>query len=98
MQRLFSAFTTDEYPSCFYVSSNIRAYALSRLELDILFAGIVLDVGFPPTVESLETGLQPRNPGFHETDAQVGKLIENTVEDDTRESHHLAEGMAKRID
>src|SRR5262249_2910309 len=94
MQRLFSAFTTDEDPSSLYVSPDIRADALSRLELDVLFTGIVLDVGFPATVESFEAGLQPRNPGLHETDAKVGKLIENTIEDDPSEGHHLAEGMS----
>ena len=57
MQRLFSALATDEYPSGFYVAPDIRAYALSRSELDILFAGIVLDMGFPPAVESFEASL-----------------------------------------
>ena len=82
----------------FDVPADIVADFLARLELNIFGARIVLNMSFPTAIEAFEASLQPRHAGFHKTDAQVGILIEDAVEDNAGERHHLADGMAEAVD
>ena len=77
---------------------DVRAYLFPWSELNILIVRIVLYMGFPSAIKSFETCLQPRNPRFHEANAQIGEFFEEAIKNNTRESNHLAERMAKAVD
>lgn len=59
VQRFFSPFATDEYPSRLDVPPDVRAYLFPWSELNILIVRIVLYMGFPSAIKSFETRLQP---------------------------------------
>src|SRR5262245_39382568 len=81
MQRLFSPFTTDIYPSSLDVTADVSAHRLSRFEPYVFSSRIVLNMSFPTSVKPFETGLEPRDSRFHEAYAYVGKLIQDAVKD-----------------
>src|SRR5262249_46925250 len=98
VQREFSPFAPNKYSSRLDVTLDVGAYGIPRLKLNVLFAPIVLDVGFPAALEPFHTHLQPGNTSFHEAYTQVWKLIEDPVKNNTRESNHESEWMTKGVD
>src|SRR6266545_3063633 len=98
VQRLFSPFTTDEDSSRLDVLADVCADGLAGFKLNVFFARIVLNMGFPTAVKTFETSLQPRNASLHETDAHIRALFEDTVKDNARERDHLAERVTKPVD
>ena len=88
----------DEDAAVLDVPLAVLADALAVPELQELAPGVVLDVGLVGTVETLQAHQQPGHAPFQETDAHVGVLVEDAVEDDAAEGDHLPEGMAQRMD
>ena len=77
---------------------DVSAHVIPRLELDVLLASVVLDVGLPAALEPFDTHLQPGNASFHKAYSQIRKLIEDPVKNNTGESNHEAEWMAQSVD
>ena len=98
VQRWFGALAADEDAPRLRVAADVFAHRLARLELDELAAGVILDVGFPAAVEALEAGVDPGHAPFHEADTHVGVTVEQPVEHEAGEAHHLAEGVAEAVD
>src|SRR6266850_8571089 len=98
VQRLLCSLAADKDPPRFDMAADIVADFLSRLELEVFTARVVLNMGFPASVESFKTGLQPRDAGFHKADAEIRIFVEYAVEDNAGERDHLAERMAQTVD
>src|SRR6266508_3437326 len=98
VQRLFGPFATDEDSSRLDVLADVCADGLASFKLNVFFARIVLNMGFPAAVKTFETSLQPRNTSLHETNAHIRVLFQDTVKDNACERNHLAERVAKTVD
>src|SRR5688572_3926711 len=98
MQRLLRAFAADKDSPRFDMAPDIVADLFTGFEIDVLIAGIVLNMSFPAAIETFETSLQPGHARFHETDAEIGILVEQAIKNYSCERHHLAERMAEAVD
>src|SRR4026207_269135 len=98
MQRLLGAFAADKDSPRFDMAADIVADFFTGFEINVFIARIVLNMGFPAAVETLQTSLQPGHARFHEADARIGIFVEDTVKNNSREGDHLSEGMAEAVD
>ena len=93
----FFAFAADKDASGIDVARDIFAHFLLGPEIQEAFARIMLNMGFPGTVETFQANEKPSYAAFHKTELDVGKLVEDAVEDHAAEGDHLAEGMSQRV-
>ena len=91
----FVAFAADENASFVDVAGDVVADFFFGTKLQEALTRIVLNMGFPGAVEAFQADEKPSHAAFHETELDVGKLIENAVEDHAAKGDHLAEGMAE---
>src|SRR5213593_4041038 len=96
--RQFFALDTEKNSSFIDVPAHIVDDLFAFLKLEKAAARIMLHVAFPGAGEALQTSEQPGRAGFHKTDAQAGKLVEDTIEDDAGKTDHLSHRMAEGVD
>src|SRR5215475_15824858 len=91
------ALAADEDAAFVDVAANIVDDLLAFFEFKKAPARVELHMGSPRTGESFYAGQKPGASGFHESDAQAWKLIEDAVEDDARETDHLTHRMTESV-
>ena len=74
VQRRLRPFATDKNSAGFGVPAHVVAHFLTRPQLNIFGARVVLNMSFPTAIEALEASLQPGHAGFHKPMRRLGYL------------------------